>query len=144
MSNKYLIVLRISESYCGKKFIRQPKKNVMIKSNAATKSNNVNLINHDIVQHWMSYLSFLTDVLFSDIITAYALENESIFLFRESRSKDITLGRTGLYFEKAAETKRRIKMTRKRTKYKTILSTNMQRTDQPRKEGNTSLRSYFC
>ena len=92
----------------------------------------------------MSYLSFLTDVLFSDIITAYALENESIFLFRESRSKDITLGRTGLYFEKAAETKRRIKMTRKRTKYKTVLSTNMQRTDQPRKEGNTSLLSYFC
>ena len=50
----------------------------------------------------------------------------------------------GLCFEEAAETKRRIKMVRKRTKYKTILSTNMQRTDQPRKEGNTSLRSYFC
>ena len=78
------------------------------------------------------------------LITAYALENESIFLFRESRSKDITLSRAGLCFEKAAETKRRIKMVRKRTKYKTILSTNMQRTDQPRKEGNTSLRSYFC
>ena len=34
-------------------------------------------------------------------------------------------------------------MVRKRTKYKTILSTNMQRTDQPRKEGNSSLRSYI-
>ena len=50
----------------------------------------------------------------------------------------------GLCFEEAAETKRGIKVVRKRTKYKTILSTNMQRTDQPRKEGNTSLRSYFC
>ena len=78
------------------------------------------------------------------LVTAYALENESIFLFRESRSKDITLSRTGLCFEKAAETKRRIKMVRKKIKYKTILSTNMQRTDQPRKKGNTSLRSYFC
>ena len=78
------------------------------------------------------------------LITAYALENESIFLFRESRSKDITLSMAGLCFEEAAETKRRIKMVRKRTKYKTILSNNMQRTDQPRKEGNTSLRSYFC
>ena len=78
------------------------------------------------------------------LVTAYALENESIFLFRESRSKDITLSRTGLCFEKAAETKIRIKMVRKKIKYKTILSTNMQRTDQPRKKGNTSLRSYFC
>ena len=78
------------------------------------------------------------------LVTAYALENESIFLFGESRSKDITLSRTGLCFEKAAETKRRIKMVRKKIKYKTILSTNMQRTDQPRKKGNTSLRSYFC
>ena len=34
-------------------------------------------------------------------------------------------------------------MVRKKIKYKTILSTNMKRVDQPREEGNTSLCSYF-